>query len=486
MSRMQINSVANVHAGLSGIPPKIDTPTVSPLRGGLSHRLGVLPIFDDENPEAQRSPYVSQQEAEKALQQLIPSGAMGANPPSIRDVMDMDPMVLSMMMVQLVMNVSGNNASALCQQLERATEVQAALRNQQVEKYQEQINKAIEQTDQARKAGILNAVFDWVIGGVEVVYGALTLMRGSLSGDPLAIADGAAYLSAGLFGMVKASAETAMLLGANKNDCQQVIQVAGTLQTSCEFVAFGLDFVQVGRGISASRAVTKAAEEVLESGIGERFVEAVATKAAEEVEVLAKKIGQEVSQELGKNFGMAMEREMVEVGDMAIEAAAHEIEAEANMVRMMGKSFTREGVAEMVGSVLKAVGEDLIQKGEKVVAEKLREAVLKQLRNTLMKQILFDVGCDALRTTQKIGSSVNHTFSGVIAYKTAELQKMIDQLITQQNFIDFMVNWTEERKKTQQKRLNEAYQNGANAMKCASDIIDSYGTVLANIAGARA
>lgn len=48
-----------------------------------------------------------------------------------------------------------NNAQSLCQQLERATEVQNALRNKQVKEYQEQIQKAIEQEDKARKAGIL-------------------------------------------------------------------------------------------------------------------------------------------------------------------------------------------------------------------------------------------------------------------------------------------------------------------------------------------
>ncbi|WP_348235078.1 type III secretion system translocon subunit SctE, partial [Salmonella enterica] len=69
--------------------------------------------------------------------------------------------VLSMMMTSLLLNVCGNNAQSLCQQLVRATVVQNALRNKQVKEYQEQIQKAKEQQEKARKGGILGAIFDW-------------------------------------------------------------------------------------------------------------------------------------------------------------------------------------------------------------------------------------------------------------------------------------------------------------------------------------
>ncbi|EDT1519351.1 SPI-2 type III secretion system translocon protein SseD [Salmonella enterica subsp. enterica serovar Braenderup] len=52
-----------------------------------------------------------------------------------------------MLMTTLILSVFGNNAQSLCQQLERATEVQNALRDKQVKEYQEQIQKAIEQED---------------------------------------------------------------------------------------------------------------------------------------------------------------------------------------------------------------------------------------------------------------------------------------------------------------------------------------------------
>lgn len=398
----------------------------------------------------------------------------------------MDPMVLSMMMTQLVLNNSGNTASSICKQLERATELQAELRNKQVAEYQEQINKAVEQADQARKAGLISAVFDWIIGGVEAVIGVLKIVEGFVTAAPLAMADGAAYLAAGVAGMVKAGAETAMALGADKDTCNEIIKVAGIVQNACEGVALALDIMQIGRGIGAARAVTKATGEVLEKEVGTQLIEAVAKGAEDELKVLADKIGQEVGRMLGEDFGMAVEREMVEVGDMAIEAAAHSAEAEANMVTRMGKSFTRAGVETLVKTAVEKAGKELLNKGEEIVAEKLRDTILKELRQSIISTIIRDCSSKALIITRSCVGGANKISLSVVGIRTAELQRTIEKLIVQQGFIDFMQSWTEDRKKTQQKRLNEAYQDGANAMRSASDMIDNYGTVLANIAGARA
>ncbi len=134
------------------------------------------------------------------------------------------------------------------------------------------------------------------------------------------------------------------------------------MQTACEGVALALDIMQIGRGISAARAITKATEEVLDSGVGKALIDAVVKGAESELKTLAEKAGQEVSRVMGKDFGMALEREMVEVGDMAIEAAAHELEAESNMVRGISKSFTREGVAKLVEMAIEGAGKDLLKK----------------------------------------------------------------------------------------------------------------------------
>ncbi len=203
MSRMQINGApaASDESFHRPVTARIQTPHIT--CGALGEHLHALALFTDEDKGVKRRGRVSLQEADNALRRLVGAQSEGAKRPTVRNVLEMDPVMLSMMMTQLVLNVSGNNANALCQQLERATEVQAALRNKQVAEYQEQINKAIEQADQARKAGIFSAVFDWIISGVEAVVGVLKMAEGVLTADPLAIADGAAYLSAGGPGWLK-------------------------------------------------------------------------------------------------------------------------------------------------------------------------------------------------------------------------------------------------------------------------------------------
>lgn len=486
MSRMRINGAPDASDESFHLPlaARVQTPHIA--CGALGEHLHALALFTYEDKGVKRQRRVSLQEADNALRKLMGPQSEGTKRPTVRDVLEMDPMMLSMMMTQLVLKVSGNNANALCQQLERATEVQAALRNKQVAQYQEQINKAIEQADQARKAGLVNAVFDWIISGVEAVVGVLKMVEGVLTADPLALADGAAYFSAGMAGMVKAGAETALLLGADKSVCNDIINAAGTAQTACEGVALALDIVQIGRGISAARAITKATEEVLDSGVGKALIDAVAKGAENELKTLAEKAGQEVSRIMGKDFGMALEREMVEVGDMAIEAAAHELEAESNMVRGIGKSFTREGVAKLVETAIEGAGKDLLKKSEEVVAKKLRDAILQKLRRSIVKTVISDCTHKALLITRATAGGANRISASIVAAISAKLQRDIERLIVQQGYIDFMQNWTEDRKKMQQKRLNEAYQDGADSLRIAAEIIDNSGTVLANIAGQRA
>jgi len=467
------------------------TARVQPARiasGALGEHFCAPAQFADEDEGVKRRGYVSQQEADKALRKLmgIQSEGDGTRCATVRDVLEMDPMMLSLMMTQLVLKACGNSADALCRQLEHVSEVQAVLRDKQVAEYQDQINKAVEQAAQVRKAGIVSAVFDWIISGAEAVTGVLKLIEGVLTADPLAITDGAAYFSAGMAGMVKAGAETALLLGADKSVCNDIIKAAGIGQMACEGVALMLDIVQIGRGISAARAITKATEEVLDMGAGKALTEAVAKGAESELKTLAEKAGQEVSRMMSKDAGMVLECGMAEVSEIAAETAAHELKAESDMVRHISKSFTRKGVGTLVEKAIESAGKDLLRKSEEVVAKKLRDAILKNLRRSMVKTVISDCTHKALLFTRAVVGGANQISVSAVAFASAKLQRDIDHLMVQQGYIDFMQNWTEDRKKTQQKGLEQTYQNSINTLRICSEIIDNSGTVLANIAGQRA
>lgn len=451
--------------------------------GKRQHR--VNSTFGDGNAACLLSGKISLQEASNALKQLLDAVPGDHKRPSLPDFLHINPTVLSMMMTSLILNVFGNNAQSLCQQLERATEVQNALRNKQVKEYQEQIQKAIEQEDKARKAGIFGAIFDWLTGIFETVIGALKVVEGFLSGNPAEMASGVAYIAAGCAGMVKAGAETAMMCGADHDTCQAIIDVASKIQVGCEVVAMALDVFQIGRAFMATRGLSGAAAKVLDSGLGEEMVERMVGAGEGEIEELAEKFGEEVSENFSKQFE-AIEREMVSPGEMEEESAEFSRKVENNMTRSAGKSFTKEGVKAMAKEAAKEALEKYAQEGGKFLLKNFRNKVLWNMFKKILYALLRDCSFKGLQAIRCATEGANQMNTGMVNTEKAKLEKKIEQLITQQRFLDFIMQQTEDQKKIEQKRLEELYKSSGAALRDVLDTIDHYSSVQARIAGCRA
>lgn len=451
--------------------------------GKRQHR--VNSTFGDGNATSLLSGKISLQEASNALKQLLDAVPGDHKRPSLPDFLHINPTVLSMMMTSLILNVFGNNAQSLCQQLERATEVQNALRNKQVKEYQEQIQKAIEQEDKARKAGIFGAIFDWITGIFETVIGALKVVEGFLSGNPAEMASGVAYIAAGCAGMVKAGAETAMMCGADHDTCQAIIDVASKIQVGCEVVAMALDVFQIGRAFMATRGLSGAAAKVLDSGLGEEMVERMVGAGEAEIEELAEKFGEEVSENFSKQFE-AIEREMVSPGEMEEESAEFSRKVENNMTRSAGKSFTKEGVKAMAKEAAKEALEKYAQEGGKFLLKNFRNKVLWNMFKKILYALLRDCSFKGLQAIRCATEGANQMNTGMVNTEKAKLEKKIEQLITQQRFLDFIMQQTEDQKKIEQKRLEELYKSSGAALRDVLDTIDHYSSVQARIAGCRA
>ncbi|EAV6170853.1 type III secretion system translocon protein [Salmonella enterica] len=451
--------------------------------GKRQHR--VNSTFGDGNATSLLLGKISLQEASNALKQLLDAVPGNHKRPSLPDFLHINPTVLSMMMTTLILNVFGNNAQSLCQQLERATEVQNALRNKQVKEYQEQIQKAIEQEDKARKAGIFGAIFDWITGIFETVIGALKVVEGFLSGNPAEMASGVAYMAAGCAGMVKAGAETAMMCGADHDTCQAIIDVASKIQVGCEVVAMALDVFQIGRAFMATRGLSGAAEKVLGSSLGEEMVERMVGAGEAEIEELAEKFGEEVSENFSKQFE-AIEREMVSPGEMEEESAEFSRKVENNMTRSAGKSFTKEGVKAMAKEAAKEALEKYAQEGGKFLLKNFRNKVLWNMFKKILYALLSDCSFKGLQAIRCATEGANQMNTGMVNADKAKLEKKIEQLITQQRFLDFIMQQTEDQKKIEQKRLEELYKSSGAALRDVLDTIDHYSSVQARIAGCRA
>ncbi|ELE6250771.1 type III secretion system translocon protein [Salmonella enterica] len=428
---------------------------------------------------------ISLQEANNALKELLDAVPGNHRSPSLPDFLLIDPTVLSMMMTGVLLSVFGSSAQSLCQQLERATEVQNALRDKQVKEYQAQIQKAIEQADKARKAGIFGAIFDWITGIFETVIGAFKVVEGFLSDNPLEMASGVAYMAAGCAGMVKAGAETAMLFGADPDTCKAIINVTSKIQLGCETVALVLDVFQIGRAFMATRALSGAAEKVLDSGFGEELAERMAGAGEAEIDALAEEFGRQVCENFSKQFE-SLDREMVELGEMEEESAEFSRTAEKNMTRRAGKSFTKEGVKAMVKEAAKEALEKCAQEGEKFLLKNIRKQILVKVFKKIMSALLTDCSCKSLQAIRCATEGGNQTNAGVIKAEKAKLEKKIEQLITRQQFLDFIMEQTEGQKEMEQKRLQVLYKGSGAALKDTLDIIDDYSSVQAKIAGWRA
>ncbi|EMB3296715.1 SPI-2 type III secretion system translocon protein SseC [Salmonella enterica] len=451
--------------------------------GKRQHR--VNSTFGDGNAACLLSGKISLQEASNALKQLLDAVPGNHKRPSLPDFLQTNPAVLSMMMTSLILNVFGNNAQSLCQQLERATEVQNALRNKQVKEYQEQIQKAIEQEDKARKAGIFGAIFDWITGIFETVIGALKVVEGFLSGNPAEMASGVAYMAAGCAGMVKAGAETAMMCGADHDTCQAIIDVTSKIQFGCEAVALALDVFQIGRAFMATRGLSGAAAKVLDSGFGEEMVERMVGAGEAEIEALAEKFGEEVSESFSKQFE-PLEREMVSPGEMEEESVEFSRNVEKNMTKNAGKSFTKEGVKAMAKEAVKEALEKYAQEGEKFLLKNFRNKVLFNMFKKILYALLRDCSFKGLQAIRCATEGANQMNTGMVNTEKAKLEKKIEQLITQQRFLDFIMQQTDDQKKIEQKRLEELYKGSGAALRDVLDTIDHYSSVQARIAGWRA
>lgn len=416
------------------------------------------------------------QQAEAAWQRLLEAGYSGSASASLQDIMKMDPLLLSMLVTQQVMRVSSSNVTALCEQLNRATELQTFLRNKQVEKYQEQINKSIEQADQVRKSALCSAVFDWINSAIEIGIGVLKLVEAVATADPLAFAAGIAYCSAGAAGIVKGGAEFALGLGANKADCEAIIHTAGLVQSTCEYVAMGLDILQIGRGIYAARGLISAAEKEMGSGAGKALVEAVSQNTGE--------VGQQIKQ-IAENTA----KQFVGKLELTLEGDANQY-----LARTMGRSFISTGaeqgieniVEKTLKSTLKNTAKDILKKGAAEAEKEFTDHFIKSLNKELSDIIRKNVTSPVLARVRGALSGGQKIVSGIAQWKAADLRKEIEELIVMQRINDIKDNWTQERKKNQEKQLGDYLQQSSTAVSNAVSIMEDYGTVLAKIACNRA
>lgn len=431
---------------------------------------------------------VTMKEAEKALQRILTpffegketkvSGNVG-NKSALASLekASMDAMVL--MAANLSISTFADTANSAMKASKIMTDTQDFLRDKKVKEYQEQLSKAVEQSDKAKKGGIFGAIFDWIIGAVEAIYGAIKLVEGALrcavgdvAGGALEIASGAAYLAAGVAGLVKAAAETAILCGADKAKCQSVIDVAGKVQLGCEVVGMALDIFQAGRAISATRSIAKGTETVMKEA-APKLVDGISKGSTEAVSGVAKEVGKQVAEQVSNqviaNLGKGL-KEAAEQGGRKIASGLMD-------------AFSKEAIEQLVTRSVEEVGKQAIKKGIQVTAEEVTKQVVKEVSHevikTAIKACMFG-SLDVIRATAGAGKAIT---AGSIAVEKAKLQKQIEELILKQNFVEFCYDWYDKAREQQMKSVKDLISKQGDSLEGASKVISQTGAIQARIAG---
>ncbi|HGJ5876272.1 MAG TPA: type III secretion system translocon subunit SctE [Arsenophonus sp.] len=386
-----------------------------------------------------------------------------------------------MLAANLSLKVFGDTANAAAKASKLMTDTQVFLRDQRVKEFQKQLAKQIEQSERAQRWGIFAAIFDWIIGAVEAVYGAFKLIEGAariavgdVVGGSLAIASGSSYLFAGIAGIVKAAAETAIFLGADKNKCQEVADIAGNIQLGAELVGMTLDIFQAGRAISATKAIAKTAGETMKEA-APKLVEAVVKNSPQEISSIAQKVGQQVSEQIAEQIS----KQVISGVEKGLEEVA---KRGGQIAKALSEAFSQKAIQTLVTQSVEKIATQAIEKGVQITAEELTKQVTKLIRNEVIKQAIKACTFVSLNVAYISANAGKTVTSGIISIEKAKLQKQIETLILEQNFMEFCFDWYDKAKEQQGKTIKDLLSKQSDTLEGVTKTISETGMLQARIA----
>lgn len=393
----------------------------------------------------------------------------------------MDSMMLATTLLST--KVMGDTADAKAKALSIMTDKQEAVRNQNVKDYREQLDKALEQQQKAKKAGIFGVIFDWIVAAVEVVTGVAKIIGGALSGNASMVAGGAMDLMAGAAGVVKAMANTMALIdSANADKYKKIADIAGKIQLTFEIAGAAIDVTSAARNMLLTKVIPKAATAVMKEGAEQALTAAIKEGSKSAAKGIAQSVGKEVagqvSEQLLQNLGKAALEASKKAGKEVAEKAARQLGAN----RML-EAFSREAVEKMVSKAVQKVADNAIDKGIEMTTKELTKAVTKSIQKEVIAATMKASVNVAANVTRAAVESASKVTSAALAIERAKLQKEIDQLILDQQWLQAIFDTYEDAKKEVNKKVSDLLKNQAAAMQDGAQIMQQTGSLHAQMAG---
>lgn len=355
------------------------------------------------------------------------------------------------------------------------------LRLRQNEALRQEIDKKVEDSQKAQKAGIFSVVIDWIVAVAEVVSGVAKIIVGDVAG-------GAMDLAAGCSGLVKAFAETMALVCSEETakKWKEVAEVAGKIQLAFEIAGMCVDLFSVGRGVMALKSVAKGTETVLERGAGEVLHAAVQAGSHTLVKDCAESVGKQVAENVAAQVAKDVSAPLCEkllaraVGKDAARDFLKDCTREAK------KAALEHAITKSVSGAVERVAGQAIEKGTEVTASALSQQIVKEVRRELLDSILNA----SIKSTANVGKLItvagargaNGIAQGVITKQRAELEKIIQTLAAEGAFMQFMLDEFDKLKKQARENISQLLDGSGKALSAASDSQLKTGAVLSEIA----
>lgn len=429
----------------------------------------------------------------RLLQRLYSLGsamaADGMRPQSQFGVTDLasleklDPSTLVMVASMISMQAMGDTAKSTQKALELLAERQDKLRQEDLQKFREQMDAATKDADKARKGGIFGVIFDWIVAAIDVVVGAVKVVTGVLTMNPLMIAGGIADVGAGVAGIGAAVYKTMALVDPeNAEKYEAEATKWGYAQMAFQALGMVVGFGTSVRGFMASRSVTKTATRVMKGGAGEALTKAVKAGDDAAIGAIKQRVVSEVSYQVGMEVGKRVGKSL----------AQHGTRTARNLVKRgfnrMAEQFTQEMVERMVSrsfdNVVKSTGKQ-VAKGARVTATDVTKSFGQQIGAQGRRAIVR--GMWSLSGVIRGGVvGAREITAGAIGIQRAKLQRQARDIGTEMMWLQFLMELNGDDKKRVAKRMETLSAQQGEIAESASDALTKTGAVRMRIAASMA
>jgi secreted effector protein SseC len=224
--------------------------------------------------------------------------------------------------------------------------------------------------------------------------------------------------------------------------------------------------------------MAKATETAMEKGAGELLENTIKQTSG----AAGKEVAQEVIKDVAKQVASDVAAEVSEQIAKNIAEQTTRFLGQGHLL----EAFSKQAIEQMVARAVETVAEKALKTGAETTAKELTQAVVKEVQREVVKAAIHASLMSAANTAKAVTRAslqgANGVFQGEIAKERAELQKVVQQLMAESNFMQFMLDEFEKLKKRAKEDIGNLMDGAGKALAAGSEAQNKTGAVLSSIA----